>query len=112
VGLSRSLRAEAKAYGVQVCAICPGFIRTPMADTGKLVGRLPREKALAEIDRLGWMSPGDLARAALRGVGRNRSIIVAPGWMRALVALFRIFPALGDRFAEYGVRRMRKMSDI
>lgn len=112
VGLSRSLRAEAKAHGVQVCALCPGFIRTPMADTGKFVGRLSREKALTEINRLGWMSPDDLARAALRGVDRNQSIIVAPGWARALVILFRTFPALGDRFAEYLVRRIRRISEV
>src|SRR5262249_37982231 len=39
VGLSKSLRVEARRYGVRVSVLCPGIVRTPILRGGKY-GRL------------------------------------------------------------------------
>ena len=35
VGLSKALRIEAAEHGVQVTALCPGVVRTPILTAGK-----------------------------------------------------------------------------
>lgn len=93
VGLSVSLREEARRYGVRVSAICPSVIGTPMADHAQLLGdSVPvREK----VDGFVRLPDADYcARKALAGVRRNKALIpVAPaahiGWR-----LYRLWPGL------------------
>lgn len=97
VGLSTSLRAEAAAHGVKVTAVCPGLIDTPMkqnievrdVDRDKLVSGLPF--AFYPADRC--------ARDILRGVARNRAIVVVTGHARLMATLHRLFPSLIHRVA-------------
>lgn len=106
VGLSRSLRAEGKAHGVKVTAICPGFVRTPIIDTAKLIG-ISKEKSIALIDKLGWMEPDDLAREVIKGVRENRALIIAPRSAQVIVWAARMFPDLADWVTAELVERLR-----
>ncbi len=93
VGLSLSLREEARRYGVRVSAICPSVIGTPMAEHAQLLGdSVPVKDKVQGFVRL----PGAdyCARKALKGVRRNRALIpVTPaahiGWR-----LYRLWPGL------------------
>ena len=110
LGLSTSLRAEAKQHGVQVTAICPGFIRTPMADGGKMVGGLDRTQALDAVGKyFGWMTPEDLAEAALRGVERNQAVVVAPTYARVISRWARAMPGIQERFSDLLMGRLGVM---
>jgi len=88
VGLSLSLRAEARIHGVRVSAVCPGVIDTPILD-GEGPPDLPRTR-LAGRGREMFMHsnrgpaypPERLAEDVLRGIERNQAIIVAPGRAR------------------------------
>ena len=48
VGLTRAIAADYAQYGVRANAVCPGWVRTPMAD--EEMGVLVREAGLADID--------------------------------------------------------------
>jgi NAD(P)-dependent dehydrogenase (short-subunit alcohol dehydrogenase family) len=99
VGLSKALRVEARRHGVKVSVVCPGVIRTPMFDGGRY-GRikigLDRDMVIDSLERMRPLAPEILAKRVLRGVDRNRAIIIAPAWWRLLWWLDRISPALSS----------------
>ena len=99
VGLTQSLRAEARRYGVKVSAICPGFISTPMADNSKFVGGMDREKSNDSVKFVGgYITSDELARRALKGISRNQELIVIPTKIRLLASCLRRLPELGTLF--------------
>ncbi len=96
VGLSKSLRVEAKRHGVKVSVLCPGAIRTPIL-TGGRYGRLNFDGLTEETMLELWsitrpMDPADFARKTLDAVARNEGIIVFPRWWKALWWLERVSP--------------------
>ena len=102
VGLSLSLRAEGAARGVRVSVVCPGGVDTPILDKG-MPADLPRVPSVEGIDtravitRLsgGRLYGADaLAADVLRGVDRNRPLIVAPRQARVMWRLMRLSPSL------------------
>lgn len=99
VGLSTSLRLEARSFGVRVSALCPSAIDTPILDADNP----------SDLPRVGWRpdvrryltrmcgppcSPTKLAEGALRGVERDQALIVVPGIARAIALLQRFAPGL------------------
>jgi NAD(P)-dependent dehydrogenase (short-subunit alcohol dehydrogenase family) len=103
VGLSVSLRVEARAHGVRVSAVCPGVIDTPILDAEgppdlprtRLAGR--GRELFIHSNRGPAYPPERLAEDVLRGVERNRAIIVAPARARAAWIANRIAPWLVER---------------
>lgn len=111
VGLSKSLRIEAKRHGVRVSALCPGAIATPILSGGKF-GRINTPGVTEETARKMWartrpMDPDVFAGKVLRAVLRNEAIIVVPGWWKALWYLDRLSPALSARLGESILARTR-----
>lgn len=53
-GLSKVLALELNPYGIQVHAICPGGVRTQLADN-----------AMPDRDKADWMTPEDVAETAV-----------------------------------------------
>jgi NAD(P)-dependent dehydrogenase (short-subunit alcohol dehydrogenase family) len=108
VGLSLSLRAEAAPRGVRVSVVCPGFIDTPLL--GRVNAGLPRPASWSGEDareRLAGRlySPDALALDVLRGVDRNRAVIVAPRSARAAWRTSRYAPGLSMRALSAMIRR-------
>jgi NAD(P)-dependent dehydrogenase (short-subunit alcohol dehydrogenase family) len=114
VGLSVSLRMEARAHGVRVSAVCPGVIDTPILDSEgppdlprtSLAGR-GREMFLRS-NRGPAYPPERLAEDVLRGVKRNRAIIVAPARARVAWLANRIAPRLLERVYARELDRVRR----
>lgn len=102
VGLSLSLRAEGAPRGVRVSVVCPGGVDTPILDKGMPADlpRVPTAEATdtrAVITRLsgGRLHGADtLAVDVLRGIDRNRAVIVAPRQARVMWGLMRLSPSL------------------
>ena len=93
VGLSNSLRIEGRDLGVKVSVVCPGYIKTPIFETSKMI-KIDREKVLADLpDRLG-ITPEECAGVILKGVERNKAIIVVTAMAKFLWMLQRISPNL------------------
>jgi NAD(P)-dependent dehydrogenase (short-subunit alcohol dehydrogenase family) len=114
VGLSVSLRSEARTHGVRVSAVCPGVIDTPLLDSDgppdlprtRLAGR-GREMFL-RANRGPAYPPERLAEDVLRGVEKNRAIIVAPGRARTVWLAHRLAPGLIERILSGDLKRVRQ----
>lgn len=77
--LSEALRSELAPFGVKVSALCPGPVATAFFRRALLYSDgMQRQGQLA--------SPEEIALIALRGLDRNRAIII-PGWRHRLVPL-------------------------
>lgn len=103
VGLSTTLRPEAALHGVRVSVLCPGAVETPILDARPPADLPPQpddvltaREFLAKF-RLRPMPPGRFAEDALRGVARNRAIIVTPASTRMLWRLHRLSPTMTER---------------
>lgn len=91
VGLSLSLRAEGRAFGVRVSVVCPGFVKTEIMHHVEVVGAR-REVYLKKMPPM-----MDVERAVgkiLRGVRKNRGIIPVGLDAWSLWLGYRIWPAL------------------
>ena len=92
VGLSINLRAEGEALGVKVSVVCPGLVDTPIHRSAPFV-RADREPYLARLP-FRFVDVGEAARLILRGVARNRAVIVFPLYARVCWWLYRLNPRL------------------
>ena len=113
VAISRTLRIEADRHGINVSALCPGVIRTPIL-TGGEYGRInmpgvSREDLLKSWEQLHPMAADKFAKRVLRAVLRNDAMIVVPAWWKAWWYLERLSPALSMRVMKAGLKRVREM---
>ncbi len=107
VGLSLSLRAEAAPHGVRVSALCPGTVDTPMLDRGN-PDDLPETPTVDGREFVAKVAgapyrPDALAADVLRGLDRNRALIVAPRRARVVWRVFRAAPSLVERMGSRNV---------
>ncbi len=112
VGLSKSLRAELAPAGVRVSVVCPGFVRTAIADNCRKDGGLQLSVPPGFEERM-WKAtraiPAEVfASKLLDAVAKNRPIIIIPGWWKPLLFFHRLFPSLGIAFAEKAFLYMQK----
>lgn len=109
VGLSLALRSEGAARGVRVSVLCPGFIDTPLLDN--VNPGLPQTPASRDtrmfVSRIRprMYSAEELARDVMRGIAKNKAIIIAPTSARVVAFAARTFPALALAANRWQVRR-------
>ena len=96
VGLSTSLRAEAAGTGVNVSVVVPGVVDTGIFAAAHNLGGYDYERAIRRVP-FGKVSPSRAAEYIVEGVERNRQFITFPAYNKALVALYRVMPALMSR---------------
>jgi len=95
VGLSKGLRAEAKALGVRVSAVCPGFIETAIFEKSTEYSGIKRE----EVEKLmpATLSAAECAKVILAGVRSNRAIITVTALAAIAWWLWRWLPGRRPR---------------
>jgi NAD(P)-dependent dehydrogenase (short-subunit alcohol dehydrogenase family) len=110
VGLSTGLRAEGAGLGVKVSVVCPGYIDTPIFDSSEYVNT-SKDVAMSLVPaRLKAMRAEDCARAALRGVARNRSIIPVQAPAYILWWLNRLDPRIMDAQSRKTMEKYREVA--
>jgi short-subunit dehydrogenase len=92
VGLSDSLRGEARHRGIKVSAVIPGIVDTGIFDSAHNVGGHDYAAAMDKVP-FRKITPDRAADAILAGVARNAAHITFPFYNRALVTLYRLAPA-------------------
>ncbi len=109
VGLSLSLRDEAVSLGVKVSAVCPGFIKTPIIfNTPILNVSVTREEIEESLPDWLYMDQNKAGTAILKGIVRNRAMIVFPFHARVAWWLMRLYPPLFDRIGRLQIKTFRK----
>ena len=89
----RSLNLEVRGSGVRICVVCPGYVRTDLHQQAGLT------HLRARVPKWLWINSDDVVRAALSGLGNNKSVVV-PG------AIYRLArPFLGSWVAQTIWRR-------
>ncbi len=107
VGLTTSLRLEAAGLGVKVSVVCPGPIQTNIANSATRLHTQSTEDIFAKAFTMG-MDTQKAAKIILRGVKRNKAIIVFPFHAKFAWWLYRIHPALATPMGRAMVKGFRK----
>ena len=90
IAMSESLAAEAKAYGVKVTVVCPGYVNSNIFTEKNVVGANVKE-VIKDLPAP-MMSPETAARLYLDGVASGKSRVVFPANARLLCGLARWLP--------------------
>jgi short-subunit dehydrogenase len=93
VGFSEALRAEFTRSGLGVTVLCPGFVTTRLFDRG-MVGA--SETAFKPPPAWLCATPDQVAAKAIRGIQRNRRIVLVTPLAHLLYTLKRLCPGLLD----------------
>jgi NAD(P)-dependent dehydrogenase (short-subunit alcohol dehydrogenase family) len=109
IGLSNSLRVEAAGLGVKVSVVCPGYVDTGIYDATSMVNisQADKQRLIAAIP-FKLMDVKKAALAILRGVERNRGIIIFPAHARLLWWLYRLHPSLVIPLGNRIVKELRE----
>lgn len=111
VGFSNSLRVEGADLGIKVNLVCPGMMQTPIHETTSLVN-VEREKLSLPMPKKYFLEPSKAARVILRGVARNRSIIIFPLYARLTWWLYRLNPVFFHFIFQKIIRDFRKVRTV
>ncbi len=103
VGLSLSLREEARDYGVSVSVVCPGLVDTSIMDSADNIEDY-NYRSIIDASGLPKLDPAVAAATILRGVHKNRGLIVFPLFNRITILLYRWFPKVMIYFAARQLR--------
>ncbi|MFZ0835534.1 MAG: SDR family NAD(P)-dependent oxidoreductase, partial [Mycobacterium sp.] len=107
VGLSLALRSEAAVHGVDVLAVCPGAVETPILDKGAVGDFEGRSFFLTGMRSQTGYHPDRLAQDVLRAVEKKKGILVVPriaygGWL-----FVRLAPGLMQRASARMIARAK-----
>ncbi len=108
VGLSTSLREEAKAYNVNISVVCPSFVRTPIFENTKLL-KVDREIITSSPAFKNAPSPKRAVEQILKGVVNNKAVIPVNRDANILWRLYRYAPAIALLAGKLKLKIGRKM---
>jgi short-subunit dehydrogenase len=109
IGFSRAVRVEAAELGVRVTVACPGLVRTQIAERNAYWG-VGKEAYLDWLPWKKWMlTPAQAGTAILRGVKRNKEIVVFPVSASLACFAYRIFPGLFNPLLRNTLNGFRKL---
>lgn len=93
LGFTQTLWVEGGCFGVKASAVCPGYIRTRIFDDAAWVN-VDKDKALAvsNIFEKFSASPEQCADVILRGVAKNKPIVLVTGPTHLMWRLARLSP--------------------
>jgi len=108
VGLTTTLREEARAYGIKVSVACPGVIRTPIFDTATFAGNVDRQKVKDGTLEHGAISATDCARRIIAGVTKNKGVILVKPVDYVFWILYRMSPGILSPINRYIAKYFRE----
>lgn len=113
VGLSNSLRLEAKEYGIRVTVLCPAFVDTPLLDKGNPTD-LPKVESEPNVRKyLGEItgtpdSASTYAKKMLIEIPKDQAMIFYPKKAREIWKIGRYFPSLLSKLGDKALAKERK----
>ena len=108
---SLALQAELAGTDIEVQALCPGYIRTNIQKTTENVSAFMNADANRQMNAdMRFPTPEDCIDQMMRGVRRNKGIIVSPAKHKVFWWLHRAFPGFNDRMWAMVIKRMKKQA--
>ena len=112
VGFSLTLRAEARQYGIKVSTLCPGYMRTNIQKTTENVSAYMNSEANRKMNAdMKFPVPEDCIDQMMRGVRRNRGIIVTPLKQKVYWWLHRIAPEFIPNMFHRIIAKMKSQTE-
>jgi NAD(P)-dependent dehydrogenase (short-subunit alcohol dehydrogenase family) len=114
VGFSETLRAEAAMHDIGVSALCPGIVATDVVKNARIVSGTERSSPPRFKERLArffeWRgyAPHRVAKAAIKGIGRNRGVIVVGPETHLGDISMRLNRELVIRVMSFAIRMIRR----
>jgi NAD(P)-dependent dehydrogenase (short-subunit alcohol dehydrogenase family) len=109
VGFTLTLRGEAKQYGIKISVLCPGYIRTNIQKTTPCVTEYMNSEKNKKMEAdMKFLTPQDCIDQIMRGVARNKGIILSPNRHRVYWGLNRMFPEFLPNMWNQIIVRMKK----
>jgi NAD(P)-dependent dehydrogenase (short-subunit alcohol dehydrogenase family) len=106
-GLTLGLRPEGRVYGVRVNLLCPGFLETEIHDHSRKVTDYLREEP-SRGKKSPFPTAAKVIGQMMRGVERDRAIIVAPRLHKVFWWMYRLVPASVPLMWEKIIRHLKK----
>ena len=100
VGMSSSMRYELAGAGIGVSTICPGYVKTPITENLKLVGKLNTDRVRGKVEKSvkrSKLSAEMVAKQTLKAIRRNEPFVTVGGDARAAWYAHRLAPRLLDK---------------
>jgi NAD(P)-dependent dehydrogenase (short-subunit alcohol dehydrogenase family) len=115
VGLTTTLRHEAQALGVKVSVACPGLVNTKIWQKTPVMN-IHHDKAthyllrnpIARLLKKQMSDPMIAARTILKGVEKNKDLIVFPLHATLTWWIYKLIPPLLNPFGQKMIREFRK----
>ena len=107
VGLSASLRAEGEALGVKVSAVCPGFVQSGIYDAAKTLNSEMKELMVKNPFKI--MDTAKAVGLILKGVEKNKAIIVVTLHGYILYWIYKYFPSLANLLGQKTMKDFRQV---
>jgi short-subunit dehydrogenase len=96
-GVSEVLRFDLKRYRIGVTLVCPGAVDTPLVGTVDIIGvdtEHPTMRKMKARFQRHAVPPEKVAEKIIKGVERNRYLVVTSPDIRALVLVQRYVPPI------------------
>ncbi len=107
VGLSRVLRTEGESLGVKVNLVCPGRLDTTLLDNSEILN-VDRDRFLLKVP-FRAVSLSRAVQIIVKGMIKNRSMILFPAFVRWMWWADRYFPFILKPFFRYSLRQFRSL---
>lgn len=109
VGLSDALRVEAQNNGVNVTALCPGFIESGIYGAARFSGGLSEEIGRDQIPLIVPLEEG--VDRLLKGVVAKKRVVTLPFYAYMFWYGYRMTPRVGIKLSGFLARRQMKAAD-
>lgn len=103
VGFSEALRAELAPTGVSVSTICPGLVRTSIAQNSDLP--LEEVRAIEDLLERKGVAPEKVAQAIVRAIVRGTPLVHVGADAKILSVASRLFPIQASRWLTKAANR-------
>jgi len=115
-GYSRALREDLRGSGVGVSTVCPGIIKTGLVGTMRIRGAgKDEERVRSELQQFYAKrnyGPDRVAKAIVKGIVRNKPLVLVSPEAKLMYALERYCPRLSRRIARSTARKMFKQQRL
>jgi len=105
IGFSEALRSELKQYGITVSVLCPPDTDTPGLDEEN---KTKPEETKAVSASAGLMQPDEVARALIKGMQKEKFLII-PGFNgKSTFMIKRLFPRLVEFIMDRQIKNVQQ----